>query len=107
MANYVCHRTDGLIEGGRDILVCCCIDHNAITVQGLKHLEATAIQNMLASKPVNILVNYPSPSRPLIASDLSACLGGGLPIPMPGDLKANHADWKSRMIMPRGRLIRD
>jgi hypothetical protein len=43
----------------------------------------------------------------MIASDLSACLGGGLPILIVGDLKANYVDWKSRLIMPRGRLMHD
>jgi hypothetical protein len=39
---------------------------------------------MLAAKPVKILAAYVSPTRPLIVSDLSACLGGGLPVLMDG-----------------------
>jgi hypothetical protein len=67
-----CHRTDRLTEGGGTaILVRRGVDHYALPVQGVKHLEATAIQVMLASKPVKTLAVYQSPSRPLIASDLS------------------------------------
>jgi endonuclease/exonuclease/phosphatase (EEP) superfamily protein YafD len=62
---------------------------------------------MLATKPVKILAVYLSPSRPLIVSDLSACLGGGLSILMAGDLNAKHADWNSSLITKRGRLLRD
>lgn len=92
MANYVGHRTDRLMEGGGTaVLVCRGIDHYAVPVQGQKHLEATAIQVMLASKPVKILAVYLSPSRPLIASDLSSCLGG-LTVLMVGDLNAKHVD---------------
>jgi len=108
MANYVCHHTDGLSEvGGRDILVRRDTDHNTVTNQSLKHLEDTAIQDTLVSKPVKILAVYPSPSRTLITLDLSDCLGGDFPILMAGDLNANHVDWKSRAIMPRGKLMQD
>jgi hypothetical protein len=48
---------------------------------------------MLASKPVKILAVYLSPSRPLIASDLPACLGGGFPVLMAGNLNAKHVEW--------------
>jgi hypothetical protein len=65
MANYVGHRTDWLKEGGGTaILVCRGIDHYAVHVQGQKHLEATAIQVTLASKPVKILAVYLRPSWP-------------------------------------------
>jgi hypothetical protein len=37
---------------------------------GLAHLEATAIPDMLAGKPVKILVVYLSPSCPLVGADL-------------------------------------
>ena len=85
LANCVCHLNDWLTEGGGTaILVRCGILHHAVPVQGLQHLEGTAIQIMLASKPVKILAAYLSPTRPLIASDLSACLGGGLPVFMSG-----------------------
>jgi exonuclease III len=73
LENYVCHRNDRLNEGGGTaILVRRCIVHHAVPVQGLQHLEATAIQVMLVAKPVKILAAYLSPTRPLIASDLSA-----------------------------------
>jgi hypothetical protein len=91
MANYVCHRNDRLTERcGIAILVRHGIDHHALPVQDLQHLEATAIQVMWASKPVKILAVYLSPSRPLVASDLPPCLGGGLPVLMAGDLNAKH-----------------
>ena len=80
-------------------------------VTGLTHLEATAIQVMMAGKPVKVLAVYLSPSRPLIGADLTACFGGGLPVLMAGDLNAKHVDWNSRttskwrnsyVIMPTG-----
>jgi hypothetical protein len=45
---------------------------------------------MLAPKPVKILAIYLSSSQPLTASDLSVCLGGGLPVLMVGDLNAKY-----------------
>jgi hypothetical protein len=108
LENYVCHRNDRLTEGGGTaILVRRGIVHHAVSVQVLQHLEATAIQVMLAAKPVKILAAYLSPTRPLIASDLSACLGGGLPVLMAGDLNAKHVEWNSRLITKRGRYLRD
>ena len=65
MANYVCHRNDRLTEGGgTTTLVCRGIVHHAVPVQCLEHLEATAIQVMLANKPVKILVAYLPPLVP-------------------------------------------
>lgn len=59
MAKYVCHRTDWLTEGGGTaVLVRSSIDHYTLPVQGLKHLEAAAMQVMMASKPVKILPVY-------------------------------------------------
>jgi hypothetical protein len=56
LANYVCHRTDRPTEGGGTaILVRRGIDHYAIPVPGLTHLEATAIHIMLVNGPVKIL----------------------------------------------------
>ena len=54
-----------------------------------------------------ILAVYLSPSRPLIKRDLSACLDGGLPVLMAGDLNAKHVDWKTRLTTTRSRLLRD
>ena len=71
-------------------------------VSGLSHLEATAIQVTLASKPVIVFAAYISPSRPLIGADLIACFGGGLPVLMTGDVNAKHVDWNSRLSMRRG-----
>jgi len=93
MENCVYRRTDRLSEGG------------GTPVQGLMHLETTAIQVMLASKPVKIVEVYLSPSRPLRASDLSASLGGGIPILIAGDLNTKHVHWNSRLILTRGRLL--
>jgi hypothetical protein len=62
MVNYVGHRTDWLpVGGGRDILVRLGIDHNAVTIQVLKHLEPTAIQDRLTIKPVEVwlFINHP------------------------------------------------
>jgi hypothetical protein len=108
MENYVCHLTDWLTEGGRSVkLVRRGIDHHAVPVRVLEHLEATTLQVMMASNPVKILAVYLSPSRPLIASDLSACLGGGLPVLMAGDLNAKPLEWSSRLVTEIGRLLRD
>jgi hypothetical protein len=70
-------------------------------------LEATAIQVILAGRPVKILTVYLSPSRPLIGEDLTACFGGGLPVLMTGDLSAKHVDWNSRLTTRRGKPVRD
>jgi len=86
-ANYVCHRTDRLTAGdGTIILVCRGIVHHAEPVQCLTYLEATAIT--FAGRPVIVLAAYPSPSSPLIGSDLTACLVVGLSVLMAGDLNA-------------------
>jgi hypothetical protein len=108
LANYVCHRTDRLTAGGGTaILVRRGIIHHSVPVPGLTHLEATAIQIMLAGKPVIILAAYLSPSRPLIGADVDACFGGGLPVMLYGDLNAKHVDWNSRLSTRRGKLLRD
>lgn len=60
---------------------------------------------MLSSKTVKILAVYLSPFRPVFTSDLSVCLGGGLPTLMTGDLNENYVDYKSRLITTRGRLL--
>jgi hypothetical protein len=73
--------------GGRTaILVRRGIEHHVQPVPGLRNLEATAIELMLAGKPTKILAVYVSPCRPLIKSDLTACLSGGLPVLMAVDL---------------------
>jgi hypothetical protein len=44
-ANYICHRTDRSTKGGGTaILVRRGIQHHALPVPGLRHLEATAIE---------------------------------------------------------------
>jgi hypothetical protein len=78
--------------GGTAILVRRGLVHYSVLVPGLTHLEATAIQVILADKPVTILVAYLSPSRPLIGADLTACFGRVLPVLMAGNLNAKHVD---------------
>ena len=108
LANYVCHRTDRpTAGGGTAILVRRGIKHHSVPVPGLAQLEATAIQTELAGRPVKILAVYLSPSRPLIRVDLDACLAGGLPFLMAGDLNTKHVDWNSRLCTTRGKLLRD
>ena len=68
------------------------IIHHSVPVPGLAQLEATAIQTVLAGRPVKVLAAYLSPSRRLIGSDLDACFGGGLPVIMAGDLTATHVE---------------
>ena len=77
------------------------------TGAGPAQLEATAIQIMLAGRPVKVLAAYLSPSRPLIGADLDSCFGGGLPVLMAGDLNAKHVNWNSRLNTRRGKLLRD
>jgi len=56
---------------------------------------------------VKIIAAYLSFSRPLIGADLTACLCGGLPVLMAGDLNAEQVDWNSRLNTRRGELLRD
>jgi len=73
MANYVCHHTAWLTEGGRTaILVRWGIDHNAVPIHVVRHQVATAIQVMFASKPVKILGW--STYRPARVSSIWICL---------------------------------
>ena len=76
-------------------------------VSGLTHLEATAIQVILAGRPVRNFAAYISPSRPLIGLDLTACFGGGLPGLVAGDFNDKNVDWNSRLNTRRGKLLRD
>jgi hypothetical protein len=100
--------TDPLTEGGRTaVLVFWVIDHYPVYAQGLRYLEATAVQGVLASIPVTILAVYLLPSKPLNEPDISASLGNGLPNLIEGDPNAKHVDWNSRLIMTWGRLICD
>ena len=73
MANYVCHRTDRLIEGdGTAILIRRVVDHYTVHIQGLKHPNTAAIQAMLVTKTVKILAVYIS--RPPILYFLRICM---------------------------------
>ena len=55
LANYFCHRTDRPTAGsGTAILVRRGITHQSVPVPGLTQLEATAIQIMLAGRPVKV-----------------------------------------------------
>ena len=103
LANYVCHRTDRpTAGGGTAILVRRGIAHHSVPVPGLTQLEATAIQIMLAGRPVKVLAAYHSPSPPMIGADLDTCFGGRLPVLMAGDLNAKHFDLNSRLSTRRG-----
>jgi hypothetical protein len=86
--------------GGTAILVRRGKDHYDVPVSGLQHLEA-------AARPVKLLAVCLSPTRPLIESDLTECLGGGFPVFMAGDLNAKNTDWNSRLTTARGSLLRD
>jgi hypothetical protein len=91
--------------GGREILVYRGIDHYAVPVSGVQHLEATVIHLVLATRPVKLVAAYLSPTGPVIKLDLTKCLSGGFPVLMAGDLKAKHMDWNSRLITARGSLL--
>ena len=98
LANYVCLRTDRpTTGGGTAILVRRGIVHHSVPVPGLTHLQATAVQVTLASRTMKILAAYLSPCRPFIGADLTACLGGGLPVMLAGHLNAKHVEWNTRL----------
>jgi hypothetical protein len=78
-----------------------------VPVSGLQYLEATAIHLVLATRPVKLVSAYLAPTRPLIESDLTECLSGGIPVLMAGDLNAKHKDWSSRLNTARGSLLLD
>jgi hypothetical protein len=108
LANYVCHRTDSPTpEGGTAIFVRQGIDHYAMPVSGLHHLEAIAVHLVFATRPVKLVAAYLSPTRPLIESDLSECLSGVFPVLMAGDINAKHTEWSSRPTTARGYHPRD
>jgi hypothetical protein len=83
------------------------IDHYAVPVSALQHLEATAIHLVFATRPVKLVAAYLSPTGPLIESDLPKCLSGAFPVLMTGDLNAKLMDWNSRLTTARGSLLRD
>jgi hypothetical protein len=90
-ANYFCPRTYRPTPGGGTaIFVHKGIDHYALPVFGLQYLEATAIHLVLATRPVKLVSAYRAPTRPMIDSDLTECLSGGIPVLMAGDLNAKH-----------------
>ena len=82
LANYVCHRTDRLTAGGYSHPGPPSYSPHSVPVPNRTHLEATAIQVILAGRPVNIIAAYSSPSRPLTGADLASCFGEELPILM-------------------------
>jgi hypothetical protein len=103
LTNYVCHSTDRpTVGGGTAILVRRGIVHHSVSVPVLTHLQATAIQVMLAGRPVKVPAAYLSPSCQLIGADLDTCLGGGLLFLLAGDLNAKHVDWNSWLSTRRG-----
>ena len=56
LANYVCHRTNRpTAGGGTAILVRRGKVHHSVPVSGLTHLEATAMQVILAGRKVKII----------------------------------------------------
>ena len=65
LVNYVCRRTDRLIAGcGTAVLVRSGIVHKSVPVPDRTHLEATAIQVILAGKPEKILAaNFRLPAH--------------------------------------------
>jgi exonuclease III len=59
LTNYVCHSTNrNTSAGGTAILVRRGTTHHSVPVLGLTQLEATAIQFVLAGRPVKIIAVY-------------------------------------------------
>jgi hypothetical protein len=106
--NYFCHRADRPNPGGGTaILVHKGTDIYAVPVSGLQYLEVTAIHLVLATRPVKLVSAYLAPTRPMIESDITECLCGGIPLRMAGDLNAKHKDWNSRLTIAWGSHLRD
>jgi hypothetical protein len=100
-------QTDHQLGGGTALLVRRGIIHHPVPVLGLIQLEATAIEIVLAGRPVKILAVYLSPSPSFITEDLDVRFGGGLPVLMACDLNAKHIDWKYVLTTTRGKILRD
>jgi hypothetical protein len=56
---------------------------------------------------VKLVSAYLAPTPPLIESDLTECLSGGIPVLMAGDINAKHKDWNSRLTTARPSLLLD
>jgi hypothetical protein len=107
-ANYVCHWTDRLARGGGTVILFHRgIDHYAVPVWGLQHLEASVMHVVLANRSVKVLAAYLLPTRPLTESDLAECLSGDSPVLMAGNLNVQNRDCSSRLTTARGSLLCD
>jgi hypothetical protein len=95
-------QTDQQLGGGTAKLVRRGIVHHSVPFPGLTHQEATALQIMLAGRPVKDLAAYLSPSRPMTGADLDTCFGGRLPVLLAGVLNTKHVDKNSRLNTRRG-----
>jgi endonuclease/exonuclease/phosphatase family metal-dependent hydrolase len=62
---------------------------------------------VLVTTPVKLVSAYLAPKRPLIESDLTECLSGGIPVLLAGDLNAKHKDRNSKPIMANVSLLHD
>jgi hypothetical protein len=62
---------------------------------------------VLVTRPVKLVSAYLAPTGPMIESDMTECLSGGIPVLMAGDLNAKHKDWNYRLTTARGSLLRD
>jgi hypothetical protein len=82
-------------------------DHYDVPDSGLQHLETTAIDLVLASRPVKLVAAYHSPTRPLVELDLTEWLSGGSPVLKAGDINAKHTDWNSGLTTARDSLLHD
>jgi hypothetical protein len=81
--------------GGTAILVRRGVEHHALSVPGLRHLPSGwswLVNQQRSWRSLSL-----SPSRPLIKSDVAACLSGEFPVLMAGNLNAKHVDWNSRL----------
>lgn len=83
------------------------IDHYVVPVSGLQHLDATALQLVLTTRPVKVVSAYLSPTRSLNDSELIECLRGGIPVLVAGDLSAKHKECYSRLITASDLLMHD
>jgi hypothetical protein len=89
------------------ILIHSVTDVYAVPVLGVQHLEASAMQLNLATRPTNLTAAYLPPTRTTIESDMTKCVSGVFPVLMAGAFNAKHIDWNSRPTTARDTILRD
>lgn len=106
--NYHIYRSDRLTgrNGGVAVLVKKNIHHERIPNFNIVNLEHAAVNILMSdNRPITIIAAYNSPSKPLLASDLSQIFPSSDRIILGGDLNAKNRLWNSRTTTTRGRTL--